>query len=71
MEKADDGKEFINIALLDEMSDADIKKITGLEKMTERQIRIEKEKFKSAVSGILLDRSIYAVIEPDARVKGL
>ena len=26
MEKADDGKEFINIALLDEMSDADIKK---------------------------------------------
>jgi len=70
MEKADDGKEFINIALLDEMSDADIKKITGLKKMTERQIRIEKEKFKSAVSGILLDRSIYAVIEPDARVKG-
>ena len=69
MEKADDGKEFINIALLDEMSDADIKKITGLEKMTERQIRIEKEKFKAAVSGILLDRSIYAVIEPDARVK--
>jgi len=70
MEKADDGKEFINIALLDEMSNADIKKITGLQKMTERQIRIEKEKFKSAVSGILLDRSIYAVIEPDARVKG-
>ena len=27
MEKADDGKEFINIALLDEMSDADIKKL--------------------------------------------
>jgi hypothetical protein len=70
MEKADDGKEFINIALLDQMSDADIKKITGLEKMTERQMRIEKEKFKAAVSGILLDRSIYAVIEPDARVKG-
>ena len=70
MEKADDGKEFINIALLDQISDADVKKITGLEKMTERQIRIEKEKFKAAVSGILLDRSIYAVIEPDARVKG-
>ena len=69
MEKADDGKEFINIALLDQISDADVKKITGLEKMTERQIRIEKEKFKAAVSGILLDRSIYAVIEPDARVK--
>jgi hypothetical protein len=70
MEKADDGKEFINIALLDQISDADVKKITGLEKMTERQIRIEKEKFKASVSGILLDRSLYAVIEPDARVKG-
>ncbi len=70
MEKADDGKEFINIGLLDQISDADVKKITGLEDMTQRQIRIEKEKFKAAVSGILLDRSIYAVIEPDARVKG-
>ena len=70
MEKADDGKEFINIGLLDQMSDADIKKITGLDKMTDRQIRIEKEKFKASVSGMLLDRSIYAVIEPDARTKG-
>ena len=70
MEKADDGKEFINIGLLDQMSDVDIKKITGLDKMTDRQIRIEKEKFKASVSGMLLDRTIYSVIEPDARVKG-
>ena len=70
MEKADDGKEFINIGLLDQMSDADIKKVTGLDKMTDRQIRIEKEKFKASVSGMLLDRSIFSVIEPDARVKG-
>jgi len=70
MEKADDGKEFINIGLLDQMSDADIKKVTGLDKMTDRQIRIEKEKFKASVSGMLLDRTIYSVIEPDARVKG-
>ena len=71
MEKADDGKEFINIGLLDQMSDADIKKVTGLDKMTDRQIRIEKEKFKASVSGMLLDRSIYSVIEPDARIKGI
>ena len=70
MEKADDGKEFINIGLLDQISDADVKKITGLDKMTDRQIRIEKEKFKASVSGMLLDRSIFSVIEPDARVKG-
>jgi len=70
MEQADDGKEFINIGLLDQMSDADVKKIRGTDNLTQRQIRIEKEKFKTSVSGILLDRSIYAVIEPDARVKG-
>jgi len=70
MEKADDGKEFINIGLLDQMSDVDIKKITGLDKMTDRQIRIEKEKFKASVSGMVLDITIYSVIEPDARVKG-
>ena len=70
METADDGKEFINIGLLDQISDADIKRITGLDNLTQRQIRIEKTKFKTSVSGMLLDRTLYAVIEPDARVKG-
>ena len=70
MEKADDGTEFINIGLLDKISDADVKKITGIDDLTARQISIEKDKFKASVSGMLLDRSIYAVIEPDARVRG-
>ena len=70
METADDGKEFINIGLLDQISDADIKRITGLDNLTQRQIGIEKTKFKTSVSGMLLDRTLYAVIEPDARVKG-
>ena len=70
MEKADDGTEFINIGLLDQISDADVKKITGIDDLTAREISIEKDKFKASVSGILLDRSIYAVIEPDARVRG-
>ena len=69
MEKADDGTEFINIGLLDQISDADVKKITGIEDLTAREIGIEKDKFKASVSGMLLDRSIYAVIEPDARVR--
>ena len=69
MEKADDGKEFINIGLLDQISDADIKKITGLDNLSKRELLIEKDKFKASVSGMLLDRSIYAVIEPDARVR--
>ena len=69
MEKADDGTEFINIGLLDQISDADVKKITGIKDLTAREIGIEKDKFKASVSGMLLDRSIYAVIEPDARVR--
>ena len=71
MEKADDGMEFINISLLDQISDADIKRITGVDNLTTRELQIEKDKFKYSVSGLLLDRSIYAVIEPDARVKGI
>ncbi len=69
MEKADDGTEFINIGLLDQISDGDVKKITGIDDLTSREIGIEKDKFKASVSGMLLDRSIYAVIEPDARVR--
>jgi hypothetical protein len=70
MEKADDGMEFINIGMLDQITDANMKKILNLDKVTESQLRIEKDKFKASVSGMLLDRSIYAVIEPDARLKG-
>ena len=71
MAKADDGTEFINISNLDQISDADIKRITGIDNLTKTELQIEKDKFKYSVSGILLDRSIYAVIEPDARIKGI
>jgi len=70
MEKADDGTEFINIGKLDQISDIDMKKILNVDSLTVRQLGIEKERFKSSVSGMLLDRSIYAVIEPDARLRG-
>jgi len=70
MSKADDGTEFINISELSNMSDADKKKITGMDDLSKSELQMEKEKFKYSVSGMLLDRSIYAVIEPDARTKG-
>jgi hypothetical protein len=57
MEKADDGMEFINIGMLDQITDADMKKILNLDKVTKSQLRIEKDKFKASVSGMLLDRS--------------
>jgi len=71
MKKADDGKEFINVEMLDQISDADIKKIVGREDLSARELQIEKDKFKTSVSGILLDRTTYAVIEPDAKVRGI
>jgi hypothetical protein len=70
MSKADDGTEFINISELSNMSDADIKKITGMNDLSKIELQMEKDKFKYSVSGMLLDRSIFAVIEPDARTKG-
>ena len=78
MSKAEDGTEFINISSLDQLdvngkpivSDAEIKKITGMDDLSPKEIQMERQKFKFSVSGMLLDRSIYAVIEPDARTKG-
>ena len=46
MEKADDGKEVINIGLWDQISDADVKKRTGLDNFSKRELQIEKDKFK-------------------------
>jgi len=69
MEKADDGTEFINIALLDKITDSEAKLISGLDNPSPRELRNIKDSFKASVSGMLLDRSTFAVIEPDARVK--
>lgn len=71
MEKAADGTEFISIKNLDNITDQQAKLIAGLDNASQREIRIIKEKFKSSVSGMLLDRTTYAVIEPDAKVKGI
>ena len=68
--KSDDGKEFIEIANLDKITDAEIKKITGLKTASKRELQLEKEKFKGSIGGMLLDRTTYAVIEPDAKVRG-
>jgi len=69
MERSADGKEFISIRNLDNITDQQALNIAGLKQASEREIRIIKEKFKSSVSGMLLDRSTYAVIEPDAKIK--
>jgi hypothetical protein len=71
MTKASDGREFINISQLDNISDIDMERILGRSDLSKAELQIQKTNFKYSVSGILIDRSIHAVIQPDARVKGV
>jgi hypothetical protein len=70
IEITDDGKEFLNLGLLDNLSDADVVKALGLKKVSQREIDLARDTFKVSLSGMLLDRTTYAVIEPDAKVRG-
>jgi hypothetical protein len=67
IEKADDGTEFFSVKKIDDLSDDTIKSLAGLEKMSKRQIDLFKDDLKTQTSGMFLDRSTFAVIEPDAR----
>jgi hypothetical protein len=69
VEKAEDGKEFFSVRQIDNLSDDTIKSLANLDKMSKRQIDIFKDNLKTKVSGMFLDRSTYAVIEPDARTR--
>ena len=69
VEKAEDGKEFFSARNIDLLSDGKIKEISGVEKMSKRQLNIARDNLKTRVLGMFLDRSTFAVIEPDARVR--
>lgn len=70
LDKADDGKLFFNTQKIDDLSDAVIKDIEGKTTMSKRQIEVAKDNLKTRVLGMFLDRSTYAVLEPDARTRG-
>lgn len=69
VDRADDGKEFFSVKNIDKLSDQDVLDFMGVKKATARQLRNLRESMKSDVSGIFIDRSTFAVIEPDARVR--
>jgi len=69
VERADDGKEFFSVRQIDNLSDDVIKSLAGLKTMSKRQIDIFRDNLKTKVMGMFLDRSTYAVIEPDARTR--
>jgi len=69
VEIADDGKEFFSVRNIDNLSDDVIKSLAGKTRMSARELFIFKDNLKTKVSGMFLDRSTYAVIEPDARTR--
>ena len=69
VEKADDGKEFFSVRNIDNLSKEQILDLMNMKKSTQRQIDLYRDTLKAKVSGMFLDRSSYAVIEPDARTR--
>ena len=67
VETAEDGTEFFSVRNIDNLPDATIKDLMGLEKASKREIDLFKDGLKTKASGMFLDRSTYAVIEPDAK----
>ena len=66
-ETAEDGTEFFSVRGIDELPDSTIKELMNLKKASKREIELFKDGLKTKASGMFLDRSTYAVIEPDAR----
>lgn len=69
IEKADDGKEFFSVKQIDNLSDSTLKKLMGVTKASKRELDLFRDSLKSKASGMFLDRSTFAVIEPDARTR--
>lgn len=69
VETAEDGKEFFSIRNIDNLTNKEILPLMDIKNPSERQITLFKDNLKTKVMGIFLDRSSYAVIEPDARTR--
>jgi len=70
VDKADDGKIFFNTQKIDKLSDSVIKDIEGKTTMSARQLEMARDRLKTRVLGMFLDRATYAVLEPDGRTRG-
>jgi len=70
VEKAEDGTESFSVRQIDNLSDDTIKSMMNVKRASKRQIDLYKDNLKTKASGMFLDRSTYAVIEPDARQRG-
>jgi hypothetical protein len=69
VETAEDGKEFFSVRNIDNLTNKEILPLMDIKNASQRQIDLFKDNLKTKVMGIFLDRSSYAVIEPDARTR--
>jgi hypothetical protein len=69
VETAEDGTEFFSIRNIDNLTNKEILPLMDMQNPSQRQIDLFKDNLKTKITGIFVDRSSFAVIEPDARVR--
>lgn len=69
VETAEDGTEFFSVRNIDNLTTKEILPLIDIQNPSERQIDLFKDNLKTKITGIFVDRSSFAVIEPDARVR--
>ncbi len=69
VETAEDGTEFFSVRNIDNLTNKEILPLIDIQNPSQRQIDLFKDNLKTKITGIFVDRSSFAVIEPDARVR--
>jgi hypothetical protein len=69
VETAEDGTEFFSIRNIDNLTNKEILPLMDMKNPSQRQIDLFKDNLKTKITGIFVDRSSFAVLEPDARVR--
>ena len=69
VETAEDGTEFFSVRNIDNLTTKEILPLMDMKNPSQRQIDLFKDNLKTQVTGIFVDRSSFAVLESDARVR--
>jgi len=69
VETSEDGTEFFSVRNIDNLTNKEILPLMDMKNPSQRQIDLFKDNLKTKITGIFVDRSSFAVIEPDARVR--
>jgi hypothetical protein len=69
VEKAEDGTEFFSVRNIDNLTTKEVLPLMDMKNPSQRQIDLFKDNLKTKITGIFVDRSSFAVLESDARVR--